>query len=109
MSGWRDSMQPGQNNMRAITLSFLGILAVAGILTAQSPRTVIVAAATPMVISSQEPVAFDSSASLQGALKMLQEIKAANEQTLQKQAAMLDQLDELAKAADQLKIFSKRG
>ena len=95
--------------MRTITLSLLGIFALAGFLTAQSPKTVIVPAATPMVISSQESVAFDSSASLQGALKMLQEIKAANEQTLQKQAAMLEELDELEKAADQLRIFAKRG
>ena len=95
--------------MRAITLSLLGIFALAGFLTAQSPKTVIVQAATPVVTSSHEPVAFDNSASLQAALKMLREIRAANEQTLQKQAAMLEQLDELAKAADQLKIFSKRG
>jgi len=95
--------------MRPITLSLLGILAVAGILTAQSPKTVIVPAATPVVKSSQEPVASDNSASLQAALRMLKEMKAANVETLQKQAATLEQLDELEKAADQLKIFAKRG
>jgi hypothetical protein len=95
--------------MRAITLSLLAILALAGILAAQSPRTVIVPAATPVITSSQEPVAFDNFASLQAALRMLKEMKAANEETLQKQAATLEQLDELEKAADQLKIFSKRG
>src|SRR5204863_3447560 len=102
-------MQPDRNNMRAITLSLLGVFALAGFLTAQSPRTVVVPAAAPVVTSLHEPVAFDNSASLQAALRMLKEIRAANEQTLQKQAVMLDQLDELAKAADQLKIFSKRG
>ena len=40
---------------------------------------------------------------------MLKEMKAANVETLQKQAATLEQLDELEKAADQLKIFAKRG
>ena len=95
--------------MRPITLSLLGILAVAGILTAQSPKTVIVPAATPVVKSSQEPVTSDNSASLQAALRMLKEMKAANVETLQKQAATLEQLDELEKAADQLKIFAKRG
>ena len=39
---------------------------------------------------------------------MLQEMKAANEETLRKQAATLEELDELAKAADQIRIFSKR-
>ena len=104
-------MQPEReaNNMRAITLSLLGIFALAGFLTAQSPKTVIVQPATPVVKSSQEPVVFDNSASLQVALKMLKEMKAANEETLRKQAATLAQLDELEQAADQLKIFAKRG
>lgn len=93
--------------MRAMTLSILGIFALAGILPAQSP--VIVPAATPAVTSSQAPAAPDNSGSLQGALKMLQEMKAANEETLRKQAATLEQLDELEKAADQLRVYSKRG
>jgi hypothetical protein len=95
--------------MRAIITSLLGIFALAGFLTAQSPKTVVVPAATPVVTSAREPVAFDNSASLQAALKMLQKMKAANEEMLQKQAATLEQLDELEKAADQLKIYSKRG
>ena len=40
---------------------------------------------------------------------MLQEIKAANEEMLKKQEAALQQLDELQKAADEIKVFSKRG
>jgi hypothetical protein len=95
--------------MRAITLSLLAIFALAGMLPAQPPTTVIVPAATPAITSSQEPVAIDNSASLQVALKMLKEMKAANEETLRKQAATLEQLDELEKAADQLKIYTKRG
>jgi len=35
-------------------------------------------------------------------------VKAANEATLKKQEAMLQQLDELQKGAEQLKVFSKR-
>jgi hypothetical protein len=42
-------------------------------------------------------------------LKSLLEMKAANEATLQKQAATLQQLDEIEKAADQIKVYSKRG
>jgi len=95
--------------MRAITVSLLIICAVAGMLSAQSSKPVIVPAATPAVTSAKAPVAHDNSASIQGALKMLQEMKAANEETLRKQAATLEQLDELEKAADQLKIYTKRG
>ena len=95
--------------MRAITLSILATFALAGMLPAQSPMPVIVPAATPAVTSSQAPAAPDNSGSLQGALKMLQEMKAANEETLRKQAVTLEQLDELEKAADQLRVYSKRG
>jgi len=40
---------------------------------------------------------------------MLQEMKTANEDMLKKQEATLQQLDGLQKAADEVKIFSKRG
>ena len=95
--------------MRAITLSLLVIAALAGMLPAQSQKTVIVPAATPAVASLQPPTVPDNSGALQGALRMLQEMKAVNEETLRKQAATLEVLDELEKAADQLKICAKRG
>ncbi len=50
----------------------------------------------------------DAEASLQAALKCLQETKAANAEILKKQDEMMEKLDDLQKAADQLKIFSKR-
>ena len=46
--------------------------------------------------------------SLPEAVRLLQEMKAANAEVLKKQEAALQQLDELAKAADEIKIFSKR-
>lgn len=46
--------------------------------------------------------------SLPAAIKLLQELKAANEEMLKKQEAALQQLEELQKAADEVKIFSKR-
>ena len=91
--------------MRAITISLLTICAVAGMLSAQSSKPVIVPAAT----SSQAPAAVNNSVSIQGALNVLEEMKAVNEETLRKQAATLEQLDELEKAAEQLKTFAKRG
>jgi hypothetical protein len=77
---------------------------------AQSPAPIVVQAASAETVSSttSPPVAQDSEA-LQAALKSLQEIKVANEETLKKQEAALQQLDELQKAADQVKIFGKRG
>jgi hypothetical protein len=95
--------------MRALALSVLAALALAGMLPAQSPRPVIVPAATPALTSPQAPAPSENSGSVQAALKMLQEMKAANEETLRKQAATLEQLDELEKAADQIRVYSKRG
>ena len=42
-------------------------------------------------------------------IKELQELKAQNDELLKDQRATLDQLDELQKEAEQLRIFSKRG
>jgi hypothetical protein len=93
--------------MRAIALSVLATFALAGMLPAQSPMPVIVPA-PPAVTSAQGPATPENPGSIQAALKMLQEMKAANEETLRKQAATLKQLDELEKAADQIKAYTKR-
>ena len=42
-------------------------------------------------------------------MKSLSEMKAANEEMLKKQQAVLDALDQLQKEADQLRIYAKRG
>ena len=95
--------------MRANALSILATFVLAGVLSAQSSMPVIVAAATPAVTSSLAPAIPENSGSIQAALKMLQEMKAANEETLRKQAATLQQLDDLEKAAEQIRVYSKRG
>jgi len=95
--------------MRTITLSVMAALALTGLMSAQSPKPIIVQAATPAAAPARAPAAPESSLSLQAALKELQEMKAANEETLRKQAATLEQLDELEKTAEQIKIFSRRG
>jgi hypothetical protein len=92
--------------MRAKTLCLLAIVALAGAVSAQSPMPVIVPAMTPAA-TSKAPATRDDG-SIQAAVKLLQEIKAANEETLRKQTATLEQLDELEKAADQIKIYTKR-
>ena len=94
---------------RALFMSIFAAISVFGA-KAQSPAPIVVQAASAETVSSttSPPVAQDSEA-LQAALKSLQEIKTANEETLKKQEATLQQLDELQKAADQVKIFGKRG
>ena len=85
-------------------------IALASLLQAQSPMPVIVVpAVTPAIKSAPAaPAPSEKSVSLQVALKMLQEIKATNEETLRKQTATLEQLDELEKAADAIRLLSKR-
>jgi uncharacterized membrane protein (DUF106 family) len=97
--------------MRRITLFlFLLHLAFAPYLRAQSPAPIVVQAASPATVTSiPSPSVTQDSGSLQATLKMLQEMKAANAETLKKQEAALQQLDEIQKAAEQLKIFGKRG
>jgi hypothetical protein len=71
---------------------------------------VVVQPATPSAPASAAPAtaATPSDAAVANAIKMLEQIKATNDTTLKKQEAMLQQLDELQKAAEQLKVFSKR-
>jgi hypothetical protein len=79
--------------------------------TAQSPQPVIIqaqpqSAANPAAVPTQPDGAAATSAA--AALSMLQQIKQANDETLAKQQATLQTLDELQKAAEQIRILSKR-
>jgi len=99
---------------RALFMSIFAAMSVFAA-KAQSPAPIVVQAASAANVSSNSasattsPPAAQDSEALQAALKSLQEIKATNEETLKKQEAALQQLDELQKAADQVKIFGKRG
>jgi hypothetical protein len=58
----------------------------------------------------QSPVtAAVATASTQTTLKALQAIKAANDEILKQQAATLEKLDEMEKAANEIRINTKRG
>jgi predicted PhzF superfamily epimerase YddE/YHI9 len=74
---------------------------------AQSPTPIVAKGGTQTVAVSVVPEA--KSDSMEATMKSLREIKAANEQILKQQQATLEALNELQKAADQIKIFSKRG
>lgn len=93
-------------------ISFCSVLA-AGLLAlgaarGQSPIIVQPAdapSASPAARSAGLVAAPDS----KNALQSLQDIQTLNEVTIKKQEAALATLDDLQKAAEELKIFSKRG
>ena len=68
---------------------------------AQSPAPIAKTVAAVEVVKNDD--------SMHATLNSLRELKAANEQILKQQQATLEALDELQKAADQIKIFAKRG
>jgi Skp family chaperone for outer membrane proteins len=79
---------------------------------AQSPAPVLVVPAAnqaapvaPVATNANLPATPDSSAE---AIKVLEQMKATNAETLKKQEETLQRLDELQKAVEQLKIYSKR-
>jgi hypothetical protein len=94
--------------MRALIFSLLAAVALASITHAQSPTPVVVPAMTPAT-TAKGPAAPDNAAgSTQAALKALQGMKAANEEILKQQAATLQKLDEIEKAANEIRIYTKR-
>jgi hypothetical protein len=66
------------------------------------------ATTAPSAAPVTPPNRSSAEAALNSAIKALEDVKAANDATLKKQESLLEQLDELQKAAEQLKIFSKR-
>jgi predicted cobalt transporter CbtA len=78
-------------------------------LPAQTPAPIIVQAMTPESANAPRVAPPPAAPAAEGTLKLLEEIKAANAAVLSKQTETLQQLDELEKAADQIRIFSKRG
>jgi hypothetical protein len=90
-------------------------LALLAVVIAFSSAALYAQTSAPMVVqaapgAAMAPAAAAPAASAASpALQLLQAMKAANQETLKKQEATLIQLDELQKAADQIKIFTKRG
>jgi hypothetical protein len=92
--------------MRATILILLATAAMA-YAQAPSPMPIIVPAMTPATVI-KTPAAENAAGSAQNALKALQAMKAANEEILKQQAATLLKLDEIEKAAQEIRIFTKR-
>ena len=69
---------------------------------------IVVPAMTPTIAQSPAAAAITTAAT-QTTLKALQAIKAANDEILKQQTATLEKLDELEKAANEIRIYTKRG
>ena len=97
--------------MRHLLFSFTAIAFALTTLHAQSPSPMLVVPAATSATGSTTKAApiGATSKTTEGALKLLLEMKTANEETLRKQEATLLLLDELQKAAEQIKIYTKRG
>lgn len=81
-----------------------------GAVEAQSPVVVQPANSVPANVPATAPVAASAAASdLKAILADLQVMQTQNEATIKKQEAALATLDELQKAVEELKVFSKRG
>ena len=78
--------------------------------SAQTPTPVVVQT-TPNSTNAAPPQipSTGGAAPAVSVLTTLQELKTANDEFLKQQAATLQQLDDLQKAVEQLKIYSKRG
>jgi hypothetical protein len=95
--------------MRTLVLSILAAVSLASISGAQSPTPMVVPAMTPATTAKSPATPDNAAGSTQGALQALQAMKAANDEILKKQAATLQKLDEIEKAANEIRIYSKRG
>ncbi|MEP6820959.1 MAG: hypothetical protein ABI946_01270 [Chthoniobacterales bacterium] len=80
-----------------------------GLASAQTPVPIVVAAEPATTTPVARAVAPTPLATSGNALQVMQALKVTNDDLLNKQTATLQRLDELQKAADQIKIYSKRG
>jgi hypothetical protein len=94
--------------MRTLIFSFLAAAFLVSISDAQSPMPVIVPAMTPAASATSPVTAAVTTTSTQATLKALQAMKAANDEILKQQAATLLKLDEIEKAANEIRIYTKR-
>ena len=94
--------------MRSLFISLIVAAFVVLTAAAQTPMPIVVPAMTPAT-SAQSPAAATVTASTQTTLKALQAVKAANDEILKQQTATLEKLDEIEKAANEIRIYSKRG
>jgi hypothetical protein len=95
--------------MRSLFLSLIMVALVVVTAGAQTPMPIIVPAMTPATTAQSPVTAAVTTTSTQTTLKALQALKAANDEILKQQAATLEKLDEIEKAANEIRIYTKRG
>lgn len=93
--------------MKRYLSSGLVIISLGAAVLAQSP-IILQPANGPAAVAQPSAPPKQPEVDVSGAIKSLQEMKAANEEMLNKQQATLQALEELAKQADQLRIYTKR-
>ena len=91
----------------ALAFAFLAT----GPLHAQTPAPLIIQAVTPATATAPAPAPAAPTviAGRKTTLQSLQEMQATNDAIIKKQEAALETLDALQKAAEEIKIYSKRG
>lgn len=87
----------------SLSMGALGVFA-----QSPTPPTIVVQAANASATPATTPAVSQDANALASTVQTLAKMKAANEDTLKRQEALLQQLDDLQKAADQIKIFSHR-
>lgn len=98
-----------QRRLFLLALAALSMGTLTSDSSAQTPAPVIIQAATPApVVAPQAPAPAEEAKSA-NTLQLLLEMQATNAATIKKQEAALATLEELQKAAEEIKIFSKRG
>ena len=95
--------------MRAFFPSIFALTLFVSVGAAQSPMPIVVPAMTPATTGQNPVTAAITTTSTQTTLKVLQAMKAANDEILKQQAATLQKLDEIEKAAQEIRILTKRG
>ena len=96
--------------MKLILPGLIALALFIGPVNAQQPSPAPIVVQAAPLSGADAPVTAPAaeSPSFANEIKALQQVKAANDETLKKQETTLVQLDEMLKAAEQLKIFSKR-
>ena len=89
----------------AVICSFLLLTGSQG----QTSAPIILQAATPVPARTSGSATATTDTNRGSILERLQQMQAVNDATIKKQEAALATLDELQKAAEEIKIFSKRG
>jgi hypothetical protein len=96
--------------MKALLITSLAMVCLTiGWVRAQNPAPVVVQAASPAAAAGPVAPSAQAATDSKTILQLLQQMQATNAATIKKQEATLAALDELQKAANDLKIFSKRG